>query len=235
MTKNLLLSTALAAGTMIMAAMPAHAEGNTVWTGVSVMEDSYYAYIGGVRAFNGDLDKDGMLMRASFGFGSYDYKTVAVPGGEVDANQLSGDIMIGYQWVGDSDRFAIYVGGAIEDHDLDQPDPNNGVHGSEGGVKVQADGYLDLMPNVKLSGIGSYTSAYETYYTNASLTYDFGMFEFGPEAGFLGNKGFNQNRYGAKLGVDLGSIDLTLNGGVAVGGRDDNQKAYGGISLAFSL
>jgi len=34
-------------------------------------------------------------------------KTVAVPGGEVDANQLSGDIMIGYQWVGDSDRFAI--------------------------------------------------------------------------------------------------------------------------------
>jgi hypothetical protein len=231
--KKLLLSTALATGTMVMAAMPAHAESNTVWTGVSVMEDSYYAYIGGVKAFNGDLDKDGILIRGSFGFGAYQYDTVAVAGGEVEADQLSGDLMIGYQWVGDSDRFAIYVGGSVEDHDLEQKDPNNG--GSEGGLKVQADGYLDLMPNVKLSGLGSYSTAFETYYTNASLTYDFGMFEFGPEAGFLGNKGFNQNRYGAKLGVDLGSVDLTLNGGLAVGGRDDDDSAYGGLSLAFSL
>ncbi|MBV1886162.1 MAG: cellulose biosynthesis protein BcsS [Parvibaculaceae bacterium] len=132
MTKNLLLGTALAAGTMIMAAMPAHAEGNKVWTGVSVMEDSYYAYIGGVKAFNDDLDTDGFLMRASFGFGGYEYDTVAVAGGEVEGDQMSGDIMIGYQWVGDTDRFAIYVGGSIEDHDLEPSDPNNGVNGSEG-------------------------------------------------------------------------------------------------------
>lgn len=234
--KNKLLSL-LAAGTMLSAAAfatPAQADRTGVWTGVDFGPDSYFAYLGAVTGIMGqDIhNESGFLLRLSGGYGEYDYDTVAVVGGNVDGEVAQGDLMIGYRSVFPSGHISVFGGGEYQHHDQSPRDVANSVEGGEGGVKGLAEVNLNLVSALYLTGQGSYSTAFDSYWSRASLAWDFGPVTIGPEVRFLGNEEFNQFRYGGQIGdVDLGFASVSLYGGYAeTRGRGDDG-AYGGISF----
>jgi hypothetical protein len=58
--------------TLFVADLALAKEANVVFGGYSLGNDVSYGYLGGARALNGDLDKDGALLRVGGGYGKYE-------------------------------------------------------------------------------------------------------------------------------------------------------------------
>ncbi|NBX04075.1 MAG: cellulose biosynthesis protein BcsS [Alphaproteobacteria bacterium] len=235
MFKRFLLTSAIA-----LASTAAHAESTLVFTGASFTEDSYYTYLGGVTALNHDLGKDGFLVRASGAWGEYSYDRTGTT--SVDGDVGAGDLMVGYQHffaaanAFKGGRVTLYVGGDYQNHDLNTVDTLNPVRGSEGGLKGQADLSLNLIDKVSLDLNGSYSGAFNTYWSKAQLGYDINGIKVGPEASFLGSESYDQQRYGAFVkGIDLGVAKLGGSAGYADSIRRGNDGAYGEVGLSFTF
>jgi hypothetical protein len=230
---NKKLLAAFAAGMMLSSAA-AKAESLSVWTGADVAPNSYFAYLGGVAALSGQAieREDGFLFRFGGGYGEYHYDTVAVSTGRVDANLTAGELMLGYSFFFANGSLGVYMGGNAERHDASPVDSGNSVRGTAGGLKGSADLKLTPMQNVSLGASGSYSSAFDSYWTHLDAGYDFGPFSFGPEATFLGNEGFNQSRFGAAISnVDIGFAMLRLYGGYA----ENRSRGADGFYAGFGL
>ncbi len=232
--KTIFMSVA-AAGVAGLLSTPALAAGSVAWTGASATEDSVYVYLGGLVDLDGDLGTSGIAVRAGIWGGQYDYNNGNVVGGNVDGDQYGGELLIGYRDVTANEVFAIYAGVSGEDHDLSPNDPSNPVNGDEIGVKVLLDMNLNTQGALGLDLMGSYASAFESYYINLSLPYRFTGFQIGPDFAALGSESYDQQRVGAKLGFDLGGVNLSLSGGLAIGGRDGDNSPYGGIGLSTTF
>lgn len=233
MQKNKIMAALVA---IVLAGVPASAKAENVgiWTGVDFGPDSYFAYLGGVAGIMGqDIStQSGFLARIAGGYGQYDYNTVAVVGGNVDGDVAQGDLMIGYRSVFPSGNLSVFVGGEYQNHDQSPRDLGNSVDGSEGGVKGLAELSLNLVSQLDFNGIGSYSTAFDSYWSLATLGWNFGPVTIGPEVRFLGNEEFDQIRYGGQAGnIDLGFANVSIYGGYAsTRGRGDDG-AYGGIGF----
>lgn len=226
----------IAAGFMATTALnsAAFADSTSVFTGVDVGENGYTLYLGGVTALNRDIDSSGVVLRFSTAYGEYDYRTVASPTGKVDSDNVSADIMVGYQWISDAMSAAVYVGADYQDVSLSPLDPNNSTEGDEFGAKVQFELFSrgGSMPGSSL--IANYSSANESYYVRGRLGFSVGPVHIGPEIAAMGNEEYDQQRYGLFVGgIKLGqSTYLTLNAGYAEGSGNASDGAYGGIGLS---
>src|SRR5262249_13015181 len=105
------------------------------------------------------------------------------------------------------------------------------------GFKVQADVWVNPTERTLVYALGSYSTAFNTYYAVGRLGYDFlsnGVF-FGPEVGGLGNDRTDQFRLGAHLSdIKVGSAKLTISGGW-MRGRNEGGGAYSMATLDFSF
>jgi hypothetical protein len=237
MLKKLILTASCCALTLAAPALSAKAASNSIWSGIDRTDDSLYGYAGIVHAWNKDMLANGILMRGSVGVGSYEYNTVGVTGLEVDGDSISADLMVGYQYFyGESTRLTGYLGIHHEDHDLSPTDVENSVQGDETGAKAILEFSTSLADKVSLSGAGSYSTAFDSYWSRMQVGYDFGMFTVGPEVSVLGNEGFDQQRYGlAVSNIDLGGFaKLGFNGGHAAGSRTGDDSMYLGVNFSKS-
>ncbi|MBI1214382.1 MAG: cellulose biosynthesis protein BcsS [Alphaproteobacteria bacterium] len=232
MSKKLL--SALAVAVCLMAGIQSAEAGRTgAWTGVDFAPNSYYAYLGVVTALqNQDITaRDGWLLRASAGYGEFDYNTVLVAGG-VDGAVTSGDLMVGYGHFFDKGSIKGYLGGDYQHYHLSPNDPGTKVHGSQGGVKGLLEMNVNAADKIALGAMGSYSTAYDSYWTRFDASYNFGPFAIGPEALLMGNKSYDQSRFGGAIsGVHIGFATARLYGGVANTRGRGADGGYGGISF----
>ena len=212
-----------------------------VFSGVDFAQDSYAAWSGIIVSLERDLSKNGFMFRAVGVNAGYEYDTV---GGEIDGDAWIGDVMLGYQFYHRGIRAAAYIGAEYQDHDLTPNDPTNEVNGDEAGFKVVAE--LDSPYNSRFyySLIGSYSTAFDTYWTRARVGLRHDRFLFGVEGGGSGNEGYDAQRIGGFLDfpVPMGPLagNVTLNGGYQFADEDaagfgGGEGAYGGIGYSFSF
>ena len=103
-------------------------------SGADMTRNADEAYTGAYYAFNGDLSREGFILRLFGTRGFYDYRTI-----DNDGNYWQGDLMVGYQWVRGRVDVGVYVGVDYQNYDIAVPDPFNKLNGSETGFKVAFD------------------------------------------------------------------------------------------------
>lgn len=218
------------------------------YTGADFAKDSFYSYSGAVVSLQRDLSRSGFVFHGFAGYGSYEYGS-SVPGGRVDGDVTQLAAMLGYLWVHPGAAFGLYLGGDYTDHDLTPHDPTNRVRGSEVGFRVGADLRL-IGPSHYFSLEGYYSTAFDTYWSRVRAGVNLGRFIIGPEAGALGNEGFDAQRVGGFIMFKLDMFgtrnpaELTINAGYQFLSGDDSpfvrssaggEGAYVGFNLGMSF
>lgn len=211
------------------------ANANVVFGGVEFGNNSTTVYAGAVRAFNGDLETSGLLGRVFLAYGDYDYSTTAVAGGTVNIDAFSGDVMLGYQIVGNTSVVSAFIGADYQNNDLSPFDALNSTEGSEFGGKAQFEARTRAAAPFDASLIASYSTANDTYYSRGRVGLRLGELAIGPEISALGNDEFNGFKYGAYLsGIKINNVNFTINTGYAsTNGNSDTDGFFGGIGLAI--
>lgn len=215
----------------------AFAADTDVFAGFSSASRSKFAYVGGIKAMNGDLEKNGLLLRGMIFSGRYDYDTVGVASGKVDGKLVGAELGVGYQWFNPGSRFSLYGGIDHPDHDLSPDDPGNKVKGSKTGAQVQAEIETRGSP---LYGnlIAKYSSAWGSYWVRGRAGYTFGSVVVGPEAIGMGSESFKEHHYGLFLAVPVSkATSLSLSAGhrtsTGKNARADQTGSY--VDLGFDV
>ncbi|MEO8421623.1 MAG: cellulose biosynthesis protein BcsS [Hyphomicrobium sp.] len=174
--------------------------------GFDAAPQSLYWYSEGIAALNGDIAKDGFLLRTYGSLAVYQYATNAVAG-IVDGELWQLDLMPGYQFVRGSVIFGGYVGLDYQQSQLLPDDPTNQVNGTTTGIKVEGHYYYsdDKQP-FEGSLVGEYSTAFDTYYAEARIGARIaGQLFMGPDASVDGDTGYDAQRLGgyARYAFDL--------------------------------
>lgn len=208
-----------------------------LFTSLGIAKNSLFSYTGGVAAINGNLGTDGFLVRGGLTVGDYDYK---LPAGKVDADVLGFDVMAGYQMHFDAMRVSAYAGVDYSDTDLSRSDPANKTEGSKVGAKFQAELASVGDSPIYFSAIGSFSTRHNSYWTRGRLGYNLGIFTVGPEILGLGDKEFDQVRFGGFVNFQLPSTLNNINIGLSAGYADtsgirNSDGAYGQLNMSISF
>jgi hypothetical protein len=171
---------------------------------------------------------------SAFGLGGrYEYHSNPI---EIEGRFVAGDLLVGWSHVFGNGAFTIAAGATYQNHDLRPDDLANSVRGSEQGVKVQGDLWVNPTPDTLVFALASYTPVFETYYTLGRVGYDFtqeGLLFVGPEVGAQGNERTDQVRLGLHLsGIRVGAAKLNVSGGW-LHERDEGSGGYGTATLDF--
>lgn len=233
-------TTVLAADKAIVTKAPVAPAGTAIeygnlYFGVDWTSHKSLAGYGGVLYAPSGMHQSGLRLSA-FGLGGrYEYH-----GGDDELFKgrfVSADALIGWSHVFRNGAFTLAVGANFQNHRVRPSDPNNSVQGSEVGFKVQADVWVNPTPNTLIYALGSYSTAFDTYYAIGRWGFDVTGRQvfFGPEVGGLGNDRTDQVRVGAHLtGIRLGPGKLTVSGGwLHERGEGDGGYVAANIDFAF--
>ena len=178
-------------------------------------KDSKYATLIGTIAPFTNFDQSGMRIRLGGVIGQYAY--VGGNGiGRVKGTQEDGSFLVGYEWVARRFTVAAYIGGDINNNQLDKVDTANASQGTAYGVKVAIDFNWRPTDDLMLAGVASYSTAHNSYYTRIKGGFAMlpGIF-VGPEALFLGDDFFRQWRAGGHItGASIGPLQFGVSGGI---------------------
>lgn len=220
------------------------------FSGFDVSKDAHSFYSGALVALNGDFGRDGLVFRAIGVASDYEYDEATVPGGSVDADDRTYDVMIGYQATLGVFTATAYVGYEYRDIDLSPADPGNETQGSESGFKVALDAETSDEIPLFLSFSGAYSTAFDAYYALLRTGYNAKRFVVGPE-GLVGEiDGSEYQRLGGFVTYRFNltpsmPAEITLNAGHQFVDDEDGgdgfvtptggEGAYGGVSMSFSF
>jgi hypothetical protein len=188
------------------------------FAGVDFAPESYFGYGGAVVALNGDFARPGFVVRVLGGYGEFRYNSESVAGGVVDGSIFLGDALVGYQAFGNNFRIAAYLGVEHQDIRLRPPDPTALVQGRETGFKILGEVETGEAIQFYFNLMGSFSTAFDTYWSRLRIGYRFGNLIVGPEGLLQGNRSSDVQRVGgfATYNWDLGA------------GRKFVTTAYGG-------
>ncbi len=204
-----------------------------VFAGAAVDQPGWYADVGFVAAVNGNLYKDGWLVRARGGGGHYEYHRDATLKQGVDYE--TGEFMLGYQHYVGATRISLYAGANVEHHD--NPDPFAVVAGTKWGFKAQGEIFAPFAPNWYALLLATYSTAFNSYFALAKVGYKINdLIAIGPEVAALGNDRFNAIRTGPFISFDLSRQTLLIfSGGYSWDERknafNDHSGAYGTVHI----
>jgi hypothetical protein len=209
------------------------------FSGVDTVQGSFYTYDGIVVALNGDLSRDGFMVRLYGSYVQYDLD----PG---HGTGWQGDAMVGYRFSRGPVWGSIFIGVDTQDYNLRPDDPTAKVRGQETGFKVAGDLSTGYDQPFYASIEGNYSTAFDSYWARARVGLNRNKLTWGPEFSVLGNVDFDAQRLGGFVTIHdiqvlrLRPFDLTFsvghqwvndnnNGTVAgVGGSDGT---YGSITF----
>jgi len=194
---------------------------------------SLAGYMGVLYAPNG-MEQSGLRLSAFGLTGRYRYQ------GDAETFRgkfVSSDALVGSSHVFNNGALTLAVGVNYQDHSVTPFDPSNSVQGAKTGFKVQGDLWVNPTPKTLVYLLGSYSTAFDTYYAIGRLGYDLagsGAF-VGPEVGGQGNDRTDQLRLGAHVsGISLGTAKLGVSGGwVRERGEGGAWYATGNIDFTF--
>lgn len=171
------------------------------FSGYDQARDSSYFFQGVQVALNGDIGRDGFMLRAYGSQVDYDYLNGAVP---THGLGRQGELMIGYKASQGNIWGAAFIGVDTQNHKLTPDDIANTVRGSETGFKVTGD-LASLRENgpIYFALSGMYSTAFDSYWARARVGGNVHRVTIGPEFVALGNQGFDATRLGGFMTFDL--------------------------------
>jgi len=182
----------------------------------SFANKSAFGAVAVTGAADGTLRQNGFLGRAEFVGGGYRYDaTNAGFTQSVNATQVAGAALVGYNWVAPRWTVALFGGAQVVNTMLNPFDANNATHGTHVGAKFVAEFYGNPTDNTMFSGYGSYGTANSDYYSRFKAGYAIARQVFiGPEFLALGDRFYSEYRAGLHVtGLSLGQLALGLSGG----------------------
>lgn len=217
-------------------AAPAKIEYGNIYFGFDANSHHSLAGYAGILYAPTGMHQSGIRLSV-FGLGGrYEYHGGS--GEEFRGRFVSTDALIGWSHVFGNGAFTLAIGANYQNHRVRPFDANNSVQGGELGFKVQADVWVNPTPLTMAYALGSYSTAFNTYYAIGRLGYDFTggrQIFFGPEVGGLGNDRTDQVRVGAHVsGVPFAGGKVTLSGGwLHERGEGDGAYVAGSIDFSF--
>jgi cellulose biosynthesis protein BcsS len=197
---------------------------------------SLAGYTGVLYAPNG-MHVSGLRLSAFGLVGRYEYHGGDTGTELFKGNFVSTDALVGWSHVFNNGAITLAIGANYQDHRVRPNDPNNPVRGAEVGFKVQADVWANPTARTLVYALGSYSTAFNTYYAVGRFGLDIFNTQvfFGPEVGALGNHRTDQQRLGAHLtGIKLGPGKVTISGGW-MHERGEGDGAYAAAAIDFSF
>jgi hypothetical protein len=185
---------AVADGGRNMKAQPVEETSGGVWFGgFDVVKGATYAFDGVIIAFNRDISKDGWALRAYGSRVDFDQEPTG------DGRGWQGDLMLGYLFNRGAFSGGIYAGADYQNYKLSPDDPTTNVRGTEWGFKVAADVTSSDDRPLYVSMAGSYSTAFDSYWTRLRLGHNRNRVVYGIEGQAFGNQDFNAQRLGGFL------------------------------------
>jgi Cellulose biosynthesis protein BcsS len=209
------------------------------FSGVDGAPGSFYTYDGIVVAMNGDLSRDGFMVRLYGSYVQYDTDPGHGTGWQVDA-------MVGYKFSRGPVWGSIFVGVDSQDYNLSPDDPTSQVRGQETGFKVAGDLRTAYGSPFYAAIEGNYSTAFDSYWARARAGLYRDKLTWGPEFAVLGNIDFDAQRLGGFVTIHdirvfrLRPFDLTFsvghqwvndNNNGTVGGVAGGEGTYGAITF----
>lgn len=185
------------------------------FSGTDISEDNYESYFGVVYALNGDLDKDGFILRSMFTYGDFDYVRGVT---DTDGDYWQGDLLLGYQIIRDAVNYHLLIGVDYQDYDLTPADPSNPINGDEVGFKVAGGIETERYRESPVYAIlrGSYSTSFDTYYALGRLGRELrDDWVLGVEGWAFGDESGDAQRVGAflmhdiKFGSNVGTVSVS--------------------------
>ena len=233
-------STAFAADLPVKAPVAAAAEAvdyGNLYFGVDANTNGGLVGYSGILYAPGGMDYSGLRVSVFGLYGKYRY-TSEEEGLTFKARFASVDALVGYSYVFNNGAATLAVGANYQNHDVSPPDRDNPVQGEKLGFKVQGDFWTNPTERTLIVGIGSYSTAFNTYYSILKFGYDvFGLgFFIGPEVVALGNQRTDQQR----LGVHVTNIRVANRVSLSVSGgwlheRNERDGGYVTSTLDFTF
>lgn len=106
-----------------------------LWQGSDFANRSDSFWLGGAIAVNGDLTRNGFLLRAEGEYDTYSYLRWFNGNSRIDGVEWQGDAMVGYQVVFNTFSTAAYVGVDTRSDRLSPVDFSNSVRGAQTGAR----------------------------------------------------------------------------------------------------
>jgi hypothetical protein len=148
------------------------------------------------------LYEPGFRLRAVGAYGRYHYDGTLLDNGAFVPTTFDGEdaflsALVGYQFRPGRLIVKLFAGIEAEDQHIVPHDPHNSVQGSELGLRLQEETWLDISPRLYLSADASYGTAFQEYCALARLGFRVRpRFSLGLEGGALGNEEYDAGRGG---------------------------------------
>jgi Cellulose biosynthesis protein BcsS len=210
-------------------------ERGVVFGGVDIVNGAQYYFDGIIVSLNGDMNKDGFVLRAYGSLVDYDLN----PG---HGQGLQTDLMLGYHINRDRYDASIYIGGDWQNYTLHPENFTDNPRGTEFGFKVAADMETSKELPYYLALNGMYSTAFDSFWVRARTGFNRDGFyrdriTFGPEAIVMGNTGFDAQRVGGFVTFDLKllpgrpPVEITFSSGYQfVNGSNNDSTSTGNNS-----
>jgi Cellulose biosynthesis protein BcsS len=214
---------------------PGENERPTAWefdTSGDFVKDSSFLESGFTYSVNGDSEKSGLRLKATGGWGTYNYD---VDSGHVIADVGYGGGWLGYQFITPNNSFLVYAGADYQNTSLSRSDPTNETRGPKWGFSTEAE--IENIGNGPLyyDIDGFYSTGWNTYWARARVGYRFhnGNWVIGPEGTFIGDVSFDNQRLGGFVNFPLGlsqalQFNVSLGAGISFGSDDEGAGGGGG-------
>jgi hypothetical protein len=149
-----------------------------------------------------------------------------------DGDDSYGAALIGYQFRRQLLFLKVFAGIEAEDQHIVPHDPNNSVQGSEVGLKLQAESWLDYSPRTSFSLDASYGTAFQEYWTLARTGYRLTpRLSLGIEGGALGNEEYDAGRAGGFTRIYFRNTAITVSGGFTGNYLEDDPSGYVSVGV----
>jgi hypothetical protein len=204
-----------------------------IFTGFEASDNYSSGYVGGGYALSkAGLYEPGFRLRAVGAYGRYHYDgTLPGDDGEVpvtfDGEDAFLSALVGYQFRPGRLIVKLFAGIEAEDQHIVPHDPHNSVQGSELGLRLQSETWLDISPRLFLSADAAYGTAFQEYCGLARLGLRLRpQLSLGIEGGALGNEEYDAGRGGGFVRLNFRDTEVTLSGGFTGNYLEETPSGY---------
>ncbi len=203
-----------------------------IFTGFEVSDNYASVYVGAGTALGKGLYEPGFRLRAVGSFGRYHYDGALLTDGDYVPTTFEGEdaflaALAGYQFREGAVIVKLFAGIEAEDQHISPHDPNNAVQGSELGLRLAAETWVDVSPKLFVSADASYGTAFQEYCALARVGFRMRpRLALGVEGGALGNEEYNAGKDGGFVRMNFSDTEITLSGGFTGNYLEDEPSSY---------
>jgi len=212
---------------------------SAIFSGANFRAESSFGYIGFIHATNGDLAKNGFLLRAAGLYNQYSYSSTGVRGGRVNADAGLTEALVGYQFFLNSYLIRGFVGLDYEGHNLIPFNTYDYNGHTSAGIKLFTHFETPYINPLYAQALIGYGTAKDRLWSQFRTGYNFGPIITGPEFYVMRNPASYDRRIGGFIGFRLPELypfELSISSGYSRVPKNRSQNsAYGTLEMSTAF